>query len=121
MGIDPVHLSIVFVLNLMIGLLTPPVGLPRQTLYDVVSSGPIANGLFDFVKTYAIDGDPNKLAFSLANARKDVGNFVSMAEAAGFKSAIGSATHATLDAAVDAGFGDRYVTEAVDFFAKQDS
>ena len=26
-GIDPVHLGIVFVLNLMIGLLTPPVGM----------------------------------------------------------------------------------------------
>ena len=95
------------------------VGLPRQTLYEVMSSGPIGSGLLDFVKAYAIDGDPSALAFSLANARKDVGYFVAMAEASGCTSPIGSATHATLDAAVKAGFGDRHVPEAIDFFAQQ--
>ena len=34
-GIDPVHLGIVFVLNLMIGLLTPPVGMVLYVLAKV--------------------------------------------------------------------------------------
>ena len=75
--------------------------------------------MLDFVKAYAIDGDPNKLAFSLANARKDVGYFVSMAEAAGFDPTIARSTHACLDDAVEAGFGDRHVPEVVDFFGKE--
>ena len=34
-GIDPVHLGIIFVLNLMIGLLTPPVGMVLYVLANV--------------------------------------------------------------------------------------
>ena len=34
-GIDPVHLGIIFVLNLMIGLLTPPVGMVLYVLAKV--------------------------------------------------------------------------------------
>ena len=36
-GIDPVHLGIIVVLNLMIGLLTPPVGMVLYVLSDVAS------------------------------------------------------------------------------------
>lgn len=34
-GVDPVHLGIIFVLNLMIGLLTPPLGLALFLLSDI--------------------------------------------------------------------------------------
>ena len=37
-GIDPVHLGIVFVLNLMIGLLTPPVGVVLYVLAKVTAT-----------------------------------------------------------------------------------
>lgn len=36
-GIDPIHLGIVLVLNLMIGLLTPPVGMVLYVLADVAN------------------------------------------------------------------------------------
>lgn len=94
------------------------VGVPRKAIYDVMSAGPVGGGMLDFVKAYAIDGDPDKLAFSLANARKDVGYFVAMAEAAGFDPTMARTTHVCLDSAVDAGFGARHVPEVVDFFAK---
>ena len=35
MGIDPMHLGVVMVLNLMIGLITPPVGLCLFVVADV--------------------------------------------------------------------------------------
>jgi 2-hydroxy-3-oxopropionate reductase len=95
------------------------VGVPRQAFYDVVSAGPVSSGILDFVKAYAIDGDPNQLEFSLDNARKDVGYFVTMAESAGFDSTIGKATFSCLDDAVKASFGQRHVSEIVDFFAGQ--
>src|SRR3954464_15720037 len=34
-GVDPVHLGIIFVFNLMIGLLTPPLGLALFLLSDI--------------------------------------------------------------------------------------
>ena len=34
-GLDPVHLGIIVILNLMIGLLTPPVGMVLYVLADV--------------------------------------------------------------------------------------
>ncbi|HSC71719.1 MAG TPA: TRAP transporter large permease [Candidatus Methylomirabilis sp.] len=42
-GIDPVHFGVVFTLNLMIGLLTPPVGM---TLYVMVSLSEVSVGEF---------------------------------------------------------------------------
>ncbi|MEM1232806.1 MAG: NAD(P)-dependent oxidoreductase, partial [Pseudomonadota bacterium] len=43
-------------------------GVSRQSVYDVISAGPVGNGFFDFMKAYAVDGDPTKLAFSIKNA-----------------------------------------------------
>ena len=31
----------------------------RKTLYDVMSAGPLHSGMMDFVKGYAVDGNPN--------------------------------------------------------------
>lgn len=101
--------------------LADKVDVPREVMNKVIASGPVGNGVMEFVSAYALDGDPSKLAFSLANARKDVGYFVKMAEDAGFSSAIGEATSATLDQALAAGFGDRNVPEAVDYFAGKES
>lgn len=41
MGIDPVHLGIVMVLNLMIGLITPPVGLCLFAVAEVAEISPL--------------------------------------------------------------------------------
>ena len=51
MGIDPVHFGIIMVLNLMIGLLTPPVGLGLYTL-SIISDVPfekIARSIFPYI------------------------------------------------------------------------
>lgn len=96
------------------------VGVPRQALYDVLSAGPVGSGMLDFMKAYAVDGDAGMLAFSLANARKDVGYFVSMAEAVGFESSMGRITHECLDGAVKAGLGEEHVPVVVDFFAQDE-
>jgi TRAP-type C4-dicarboxylate transport system permease large subunit len=40
LGVDPVHLGIVMVLNLMIGLITPPVGMSLYMI-SIVSQVPV--------------------------------------------------------------------------------
>ncbi|MXU66646.1 NAD(P)-dependent oxidoreductase [Oceanomicrobium pacificus] len=96
-------------------------GIPRATLYKVMSAGPLHSGMMDFIKANAVDGDPNQLIFSIRNALKDVGYYAQMTEDAGATSLISPATRATLQRAVDDGFGDNLVPELVGFFAALNS
>ncbi|WP_099826965.1 NAD(P)-dependent oxidoreductase [Oceaniglobus indicus] len=92
-------------------------GVPRDNLYNVMSAGPLKSGMMDFVKAYAIDGDPQQLAFAVANGSKDVGYYAQMAENAGVESIMSQSARKGLQAAVDAGWGDRLIPEMVDFYA----
>ena len=92
-------------------------GIPRQGLYEVMSAGPLHSGMMDFIKANAVDGDSSALAFSIANARKDLGYYASMADALGAPSFIGPATKQALALAVASGYGGRDVPVMVDFIA----
>ena len=92
-------------------------GLERQTVYDVMSAGPLHSGMMDFVKGYAVDGDPTQLAFAIKNARKDVGYYATMADDAGVISLMSGAAKNALGLAVADGRGDNMVSEMVDFYA----
>ncbi len=73
--------------------------------------------MMDFIKAYAIDGDPNQLAFSVKNAAKDVGYYVRMAEEAGVESIMSEGALRALKESMDAGRAETLVPEQVDFFA----
>ena len=91
-------------------------GIERKKLYDVMSAGPLHSGMMDFVKAYAVDGDPNQLAFTLVNAKKDVGYYSAMAEQAGLPSIMSQSVRMALTLAVAGGYGDRHVPEILEFF-----
>lgn len=92
-------------------------GIARQDLYNIMSAGPLHSAMMDFVKANAVDGDPKKLAFSIANARKDLGYYVNMADAFNAPSLIGPATKQALSLAVSDGYGNKDVPVMVDFIA----
>lgn len=92
-------------------------GVPRQAVYDVMAAGPLRSGMMDFVKAYAIDSDPGKLAFSVRNAAKDVGYYGRMAEGLGVESVMSACAKAALEGALEDGRGDDFVPQMVDFFA----
>ena len=92
-------------------------GVERQTLYDVMSAGPLHSGMMDFVKGYAVDGDPTKLAFAIKNARKDVGYYATMADNSGAPSLMSPGTKQALALAVADGRGEEMVSQMTDFFA----
>ena len=92
-------------------------GIPRETVYDVMAAGPLRSGMMDFVKGYAVDGDPSQLAFSVGNATKDVGYYNQMVSDAGATSAIAPALSEALGGAVDQGYGDKMVSELVEFYS----
>lgn len=92
-------------------------GLKRETLHEVMSAGPLKSGMMDFIKAHAVDGDM-QLAFSVANARKDVGYYSKMADDFDVPSLMSGAAKTSLGMAKAQGFGDKMVPEMVDYFAK---
>ncbi|MGB7241869.1 MAG: NAD(P)-dependent oxidoreductase [Sulfitobacter sp.] len=93
-------------------------GVDRGQLYDVMAAGPLHSGMMDFVKAYAVDKNPNMLAFAIKNAAKDVGYYARMAEDAGVDSIMVKGALTALGEACDAGHGDKMVSQMVDVYAK---
>lgn len=94
-------------------------GVDRQAVYDVMSAGPVGSAMMDFIKAYAVEGNPDLLAFSVRNAAKDVGYYRQMAEDAGVQSIMADGAMQALEEAISMGRGDTVVPEQVDFFAKK--
>ncbi|MEM7377949.1 MAG: NAD(P)-dependent oxidoreductase [Pseudomonadota bacterium] len=92
-------------------------GIDRKQFYDVVAAGPNHSGMMGFVAEYALKGNPEALAFSLVNARKDVRYATDMAADADLTSQTGSAARGLIESAVDAGAGDRMVSTLIDTLA----
>jgi 2-hydroxy-3-oxopropionate reductase len=92
-------------------------GIARDQLYGVMSAGPLRSGMMDFVKANAIDGNPAMLAFSIANARKDVGYYVRMADELGVPSVMSVGAKQALSLATAEGWGEKMVPEMVDYMA----
>jgi 3-hydroxyisobutyrate dehydrogenase-like beta-hydroxyacid dehydrogenase len=92
-------------------------GLKRQTLYDVMSAGPLKSGMMEFIKIGAVDNNPGQMAFSIANASKDVGYYSKMADDFGVPSFVSPAIKSTLGLAKASGYGEKMVPEMVDFIA----
>lgn len=91
-------------------------GVDTRQLYDVMAAGPLHCGMMDFVAAYAVDSDPNKLEFSIRNARKDVTYYSTMADGLGIPSIMSAGTKQALGIATNSGQGDDNVSKMVDFF-----
>ena len=92
-------------------------GIDRRSVYDVMAAGPLRSGMMDFVKAYAIEGDPEQLAFAVKNGAKDVGYYVQMAKDAGVDSIMSKCALNGLTLALDDGRGEDFVPQMVDFYA----
>jgi 3-hydroxyisobutyrate dehydrogenase-like beta-hydroxyacid dehydrogenase len=92
-------------------------GIDRQSVYDVMAAGPLRSGMMDFIKAYAVDGDPNQLPFAVKNAAKDVRYYVQMAKDAGVDSIMSKCALGGLTLARDDGRGEDMVPQMVDFYS----
>ncbi|MEP3045670.1 MAG: NAD(P)-dependent oxidoreductase [Roseibium sp.] len=93
-------------------------GVDRTQLHSVMAAGPLHSMMMDFVKAYAVDGKADSLAFTVRNARKDVGYYAAMAESLGTETIMGNAAKQALGLSVTSGRGETMVSEQVDFFAE---
>ena len=94
-------------------------GLPRQQLFDVMAAGPLKSGMMEFIKANAVDGIPDMLAFTIANAHKDVGYYSRMTDDFGAPSQMASGALNALEHAKESGWGDCMVPEMVGYFEEQ--
>ena len=81
-----------------------------------MSAGPLKSGMMDFVRAYAVEKNPNSLAFSIANGSKDVGYYTRMADDLKVPSIMSVGAKQALSLARAQGHGDKLVPEMVDFF-----
>jgi len=93
-------------------------GIHRADLYSIMSAGPLHSIMMDLVKGNGVDGNHNSLGFSIGNAHKDLGYYVSMAEALNVHSDIGTGTKTSLESAVSEGKGDLDVPDMIAHFAE---
>lgn len=91
-------------------------GIDRQTLYDVMSAGPLRSGMMDMVTAYATEGK-QMLEFSIQNAAKDVGYYTRMTQDLGVETQMSGAANGALGGAVEAGKGTALVPEVMDYFS----
>lgn len=91
-------------------------GVDRRDVYDVISSGPLGSVFMDLMAAYGLDGDPNKLAFSIKNAGKDVNYYSEMCAEAGIPSLMAKAPLDALQDAAAKGQGEAMVPEMIDYF-----
>lgn len=91
-------------------------GVEREKVYDVMAAGPTRSGIMDFLKAYAVDNNPEMMAFSIRNAHKDVGYYVGMAQDLGVDSLMAKESLSALTAGIDQGRGDEYVPLQVETF-----
>ena len=94
-------------------------GIARTDLFDVMGAGPLRSGMMEFVAAYATEGNPEKLAFSIANAAKDIGYYRRMAEELGARTVMSAGAAEGLSLALAEGRGDDMVSTMVDTFAKR--
>ncbi len=91
------------------------VGIDKQQLFDIMSTGPSNSPFMHFCKNYAVD-DNSDLGFSINNANKDLGYFLEMVNDLGTTSLIAEGSSSNLKAAVETGLGNGNVPEIFDYF-----
>ena len=90
----------------------------RQYFIETNSSGRPFNRLQRDLVYERAEGKPDALAFSITNARKDVGYYATMADDLGVPSVMSVAAKQALGIAKATGHGDNMVPQMVDFFAE---
>ena len=93
-------------------------GLDLSMFHQLVSAGGANSNMFQMLVPKAMQGDLTGLLFALDNARKDLRYYTHMTETAPVASPIADTMHGTLLAAVQLGFGDKYVPSLIEAHEK---
>jgi 3-hydroxyisobutyrate dehydrogenase-like beta-hydroxyacid dehydrogenase len=93
-------------------------GVSRQTVYKVISAGPLHSSMMDFISAFGLEGDKSKLEFAIKNAFKDVSYYRLMTQNLGINSIMSESASKALSQANDDGYANAMVCEMINFFKK---
>ena len=93
-------------------------GVSRETVYNVISAGPLHSSMMDFISAFGLEGDKSKLEFAIKNAFKDVSYYRLMTQNLGINSIMSESASKALSQANDDGYANAMVCEMIDFFKK---
>ena len=91
-------------------------GVSRETVYKVISAGPLHSSMMDFISAFGLEGDKSKLEFAIKNAFKDVSYYRLMTQNLGINSIMSESASKALSQANDGGYANAMVCEMIDFF-----
>ena len=91
-------------------------GVSRETVYKVISAGPLHSSMMDFISAFGLEGDKSKLEFAIKNAFKDVSYYRLMTQNLGINSIMSESASKALSQANDDGYANAMVCEMIDFF-----
>lgn len=92
-------------------------GIERDALFNVLAAGPNRSGMMEFIRNFAVEGKID-LAFSAANARKDIGYYRQMAADLDQHSRMSGCTYSLLSEVCESGDADKMVPEIVDWMSE---
>ncbi|WP_062203649.1 NAD(P)-dependent oxidoreductase [Aureimonas sp. AU12] len=93
-------------------------GVSAETFHGVITGGRMDCGFYQTFMKYVVEGDRDAHKFTLRNAHKDTRYLVSMANAAGIASHVGSAVKNSYATAEAIGRGDDFVPMLTDVVAE---
>ena len=93
-------------------------GVSRETVYKVISAGPLHSSMMDFISAFGLEGDKSKLEFAIKNAFKDVSYYRLMTQNLGINSIMSESASKAFSQANDDGYANAMVCEMIDFFKK---
>jgi len=91
-------------------------GVSRETVYKLISAGPLHSSMMDFISAFGLEGDKSKLEFAVKNAHKDVNYYRLMTEKLGIDSIMSESANKALTKARDSGYDEAMVCEMINFF-----
>ena len=91
-------------------------GVSRETVYKVISAGPLHSSMMDFISAFGLEGDKSKLEFAVKNAHKDVNYYRLMTEKLGIDSIMSESANKALTKARNSGYDEAMVCEMINFF-----
>ena len=94
-------------------------GVPLGKLFEVVSGGGVNSGIFQMMAGGAVQGDFEKMKFSIANAAKDLGYYRRLAQSAPARAGLSHAVEEAFRHALAAGLGERMVPSMIHAQEKQ--
>ena len=94
-------------------------GVPLAKLFEVVSAGGVNSGIFKMMAGGAVEGDFERMKFSIVNAAKDVGYYMRLADGTAVDAAVGSAVQEAFNRALALGLGERMVPSMIEAQEKQ--